>query len=188
MGIQAHLDYWTLLIHYSAYVKQHYNYFGNFSLYSFLCNARDYGWLSPNIPAFTIHICFIIVLVFLACSITGLRNRRNKSNDALEYGLWSVLLPLLPYYTEIHHFIFPIIGFLMIVGLWNEIPGISFKLLLFLGWLLICVSFHIHDLIPEVHRNFAIDYIDLLGTILTFLVMLWLLWKTKKSKDYAETN
>lgn len=188
IGIQAHLDYLTLLNHYSAYVKQNYNYFGNFSIYSFLCNIREHGWLSPHFPAFKSYIIFALILVTLAGYTTNIKTKRKSDIDALEYGLWCVLLPLLSYYTEIHHFIFPLIAFIICVGLWNSIHGNTFKLFLFLGWLMIFMSFQVHDLIPEAHRTFILDYIDLLGTIWTSLVMLWLLWKIKKTKSYERTE
>jgi hypothetical protein len=183
-GWQVHKDYFILGQHYAAYVKLHYNYFANITLYSLLSNIKAAGYLPIGFPALGVQLGFAILITGLTAIIT-FKSPADRYY-ALEYGLFGAMLPLLSYFGENHHFTFTLLGFITALGysLRKEIG-----LLLALCWLLIYSGYYCEEVLLLPQLSFWKNYIDWLGVFCGYLMLLFILNDfKKKSLSYDRSN
>jgi hypothetical protein len=163
--------------HYADYVKIHYNYFGNVTFYSFLCNLKAQGLLPANFPALQAQFIFSFSLALVAIVVLYRLRKSAMQQNLLWYGGWLSVLPLLSYFGENHHYTFVLIG---LAG-WLQYPGLfqhrNYSIALVTGWLLVYLGFYFQELGVTFGPSFYVNYLDGFGVLLMVITFLTAGWR-----------
>ncbi|MFB3895817.1 MAG: glycosyltransferase family 87 protein [bacterium] len=168
LGLPMHITWVKQTIRYSQYIQTHWNYQGNISLFAMLRESQVHGLVPPFIPASILQYIVTIGVGLSVLLVIPRRKQKSPIDYAIEYAFAISCIPLMSIYTESHHFVFVLIGYVAVIAAGKDANSLG-KILVFCGWLLISYGFHIIDKTVFPTKYYLFYYIEMLGGVVLWL-------------------
>lgn len=168
LGLPMHLIWFKQMIRYSQFIHNHWNYQGNISLFAFLRESQAQGMFPMFVSAVTLQYLITLGVGLSLLLIVPRCKHLSQIDYALEYSFAISCIPLMSIYTESHHFVFALLGYIAVIAAGKDAAGLG-RILAVCAWLLISYGYHIIDktIIPADYYIFY--YLEMIGGVVIWL-------------------
>jgi hypothetical protein len=168
LGLPMHIIWLKQTIRYSQFIHSHWNYQGNISLFAFLRESQAQGMFPAFVSTVTLQYLITVGVGLSLLLIVPRRKHISQIDYAIEYAFAISCIPLMSIYTESHHFVFVLIGYIAVIAAGKEATSLG-RILTICAWLLISYGYHIIDKTIFPSDYYILYYLEMIGGVVIWL-------------------